>query len=231
MKKYKHILFDLDNTLWDFDKNSKESLSEVFKKHKLESAFGDFENFFNIYEKYNLELWEQYRKGQVAKYALGLNRFARTLAEVSIFEDEFALRLNNEYLANTTTKTELIPHAFDLLLYLKDNYKMHILTNGFFEVQFLKLRNSKLETFFDNLITSEEAGALKPSPKIYKFLLNKINSTPEDCIFIGDNYEIDIIGAQNVGIDQIYFNRTHKKIRNERPTYQVNELCEVKEIL
>jgi putative hydrolase of the HAD superfamily len=231
MKKYKQIIFDLDNTLWNFEKNSKESLLQVYTKHKLDQKFESFEKFFEIYETYNLDLWDQYRKGLIAKFALGLNRFAKTLATVNIFEDEFAQKLNTEYLANTTTKTELIPHAFEILLYLKDKYLMHILTNGFFEVQFLKLRNSKLETFFQNLITSEEAGALKPSPKIYKYALDKIIAQPEECIIIGDNYEIDIIGAQNVGIDQIFFNSKNVEIHGDKPTFIVNSLDEIKNIL
>jgi len=232
MKLYKHIIFDFDNTLWNFDKNSRESLLKVFTKNKFDEKFESFDKFFEIFETINTKLWEQYRKGLVTKYALGLHRFAKTLATVNINEDEFAVKLNNEYLANTTTKTELIPHTFEILHYLKDkNYPLHILTNGFFEVQFLKLRNSKLETYFQNMITSEEAGALKPSPKIYKFALEKIGALPEECLFIGDTYDIDIVGAQNVGIDQVHFNRNNTSVDDIAATHTIHSLLDLKNIL
>jgi len=231
MTKYKHILFDFDNTLWDFDKNSKESLYQVFDKYKLVDKFGSFENFHDIYEKNNLSLWEDYRNGIIDKYALGLYRFSRTLESVKIKDSEFSLKLNSEYLANTTLKISLIPNTFEILYYLREKYNLHIITNGFYEVQFLKLRNSKLETFFKTLITSEEANALKPSQKIFEYTLEKIEANVNECILIGDSYETDIIGAKNINIDQIYFNRNKTNYNSEKPTYEINSLLEIKDIL
>jgi len=231
VKKYNHIIFDLDNTLWNFDKNSRESLLQIFTKYRLIEKFESFDFFAEIYEKHNQELWQQYRTGQIAKFALGLYRFSRTLETVKINDDDFAQRLNNEYLANTTVMTELVPHTFEILHYLKEKYPLHILTNGFFEVQFLKLRNSKLETFFQNLITSEEAGAQKPSPKTYKYALDRINASADECIFIGDDYEIDVVGALNVGIDSIFFNRKNEDTIDKPATFTVNSLLEIKNIL
>jgi len=231
MTKYKHILFDFDNTLWDFDKNSKESLFQIFEKYKLDEKFESFETFFEIYESNNLALWEDYRQGVIDKYALGLYRFSRTLASVKVKDNDFALKLNSEYLANTTLKIELIPDTFEILYYLREKYDLHIITNGFYEVQFLKLRNSKLETFFKTLITSEEANALKPSPKIFKYALDKLETTDNECILIGDGYDTDIIGAKNVNIDQIYFNRHSINYEGEKPTYEINSLLQIKNIL
>jgi len=231
MIKYKHILFDFDNTLWDFDKNSKESLLQVFEKYKMIERFESFETFYEIFEKHNLALWADYRNGLLDKYALGLYRFSRTLETVKVKDADLALKLNSEYLANTTLKTELIPNAFEILYYLREKYDLHIVTNGFYEVQFLKLRNSKLESFFKNLITSEEANALKPNPIFFKYTLEKLEATPENCIIIGDNYETDILGARNANIDQIFFNRYNENYISEKPTFEINSLLELKNIL
>ncbi len=230
MTKYKHILFDLDNTLWNFDKNSKEALSQVFDKYKLETHFGNFENFDQIFDHHNLILWKKYIDGEIDKYALCLRRFNKTLETVNISDPELAARLNSEYLANTTLKTELMPDAFEILVYLRHKYEMHILTNGFYEVQFLKLRNSKLQNFFVNLFTSEETQALKPNSKFFDYVLERIQAKPEECIMIGDSYEIDIIGASNVGIEQIFFNYKKKTYQGMKPTYEIINLSEIKNI-
>ncbi len=233
--KYKHVIFDFDNTLWDFSQNSKESLKELYNSHeRLQKAFDSFERFFETYEKNNNALWQRYRDGEIDKEFLAVNRFAFTLREGGIFEVEYAQKLNSEYLALTTTKTLLIPNALEILKYLKDKkYEIHILTDGFFEVQFLKLKQSKLAPYISNLITSEEFGKLKPDPDLFNFALEKINASKEQTIMVGDDYENDIIGAYEAGIDQIFFNRKNIPLDSLeiKPTYTIHNLLEIKQIL
>ncbi len=230
MKKYKHLLFDLDNTIWDFDHNSKESLNEVYDNRNLGRKFKDFEMFNKIYQKHNSNLWEQYRNNEISKFTLGLNRFYFTLDEVNVHDSEFSNKLNAEYLAGSTTKTLLIKDAFKTIANLSKKYSLHIITNGFFEVQFLKIRNSKIERFFTHIITSEECNSLKPNKEIFQYSLERIEATKEECILIGDNYDHDIIGAKNAGIDQVFFNRDGIENLEHKPTYEIKSLIELLDI-
>jgi len=230
MKKYEHLLFDLDNTIWDFDTNSEESLKEVYINRNLGKRFESFEHFSKIYHKHNKELWIRYQNKEITKFTLGLNRFYLTLSEIGIDDSQFSNKLNAEYLANTTMKTKLIKDAYSTIINLNKRYKLHIITNGFFEVQFLKIRNSKLEPYFTNIITSEESNALKPDDKIFEYALKQINTTPEKCIIIGDNFETDIIGAKNASIDQVFFNRDGLTNLPHKPTYEIKELKELLDI-
>ncbi len=235
MKKYQHIIFDFDNTLWDFATNSKESLLELYNKHqKLQQKFGSFENFYNLYEKYNIELWKLYRKGEVSKDGLSTNRFAFPLREVGIRDIEYATKLNSEYLALTTTKTKLKPYAIDVLKYLKSKgYNLHILTDGFFEVQFLKLKTSKLIPYITHIIVSEEVGFLKPDSRLFQYMTEKIGADKSQMIMVGDDYENDIIGAYNFGMDQVFYNIKNLDIDALpiKPTYTIFSLIELKDIL
>lgn len=232
MKKYKHILFDLDDTVWDFQANSRDSLKEVYENRNLQKRFDNFEQFVEIYHKHNKALWEQYLRNEISKYSLGLNRFFLTLMEVGVSDADFANKLNAEYLAATTVKTKLVDGAFSVLMELNKKYKLHVLTNGFFEVQFLKIRNSKIESFFTHIVTSEECNALKPNKAIFEYALDKIGAKAEECILIGDNQVTDIEGAQNVGVDQVFYNPNQTALSIEKkPTYEVKHLKELIEIL
>ena len=231
MKKYKHIFFDLDDTLWDFKKNSKESLIEVYKNYNLDKWFENSKHFLDIYHKHNDILWERYRKQEITKYTLGMSRFLNTLNEVGVNEAKFALKLNTEYLSIASTKTTLVPNAISILNYISKKYLIHIITNGFFEVQFVKIRNSKIDSFITHIITSEECKSLKPDPEIFNFALEKIEAKPSECIMIGDKFNADIIGAKNVGIDQVFFNRNNQEKLPKKPTFEIKELNDLKDIL
>lgn len=239
IKNYQHILFDLDHTLWDFDKNSKEALEELyFKKvetQKLrENTLGNFDTFYKVYYQYNDKYWELYRKGKVDKQTVRNNRFFDTLKDFSIPDMDLAIFLADEYLKISPYKTNLVPGTIELLNYLKDKYDMHIITNGFNEVQYIKLKHSKLENYFDKIITSEEAGVNKPDPQIFDFSLQKIKTKNQHCIMVGDSFTSDIMGARNAGIDQIFF-KDKRYFPNEKieedATFKVSELKTIKLIL
>ncbi len=230
MKKYKHLIFDLDNTIWDFDTNSTESLKEVYNNRNLGKKFDSLEQFSEIYHKHNKELWIRYQNNEINKFTLGLNRFYMTLSEVGVNDSQFSNKLNAEYLATTTLQTKLIKDALKVVISLSKKYPLHIITNGFFEVQFLKVRNSKLEPYFTHIITSEECNSLKPDIKIFEYTLDRIGAKPDECIIIGDNFDTDIIGAKNANIDQVFFNRKGITNLSHKPTYEIKLLIELLEI-
>jgi putative hydrolase of the HAD superfamily len=238
IKSYQHILFDLDHTLWDFNKNSHEALSEVFNKAELkflhDKLEGDFDVFYKIYHQYNDVYWEKYRNGEVNKEEVRNLRFYDSLKCFDVNNMDLAIFMADEYLKISPYKTHLVPGTIDLLDYLNNKYQLHIITNGFNEVQFIKLAHSNLKNYFDVVVTSEEAGANKPDATIFNYTLNKIKTLHHQCIMIGDSFTSDIIGARNVGIDQIYFRdkRHFKEVSSgEDATFKVDELAKIKRIL
>ena len=230
MRKYKHIFFDLDRTLWDFEKNSEETFKDLYLIYNIEQLLNcDFDSFFRTYKKHNTLLWEEYRNKRIIKEFLSVQRFFATLNDFDNYDLELAKKMAENYLILSPQKNLLFPHAIETLEYLKDKYQLHIITNGFIEVQYKKIKNSGIEKFFNQTITSEEAGVQKPDKFIFEFSLNKVNASPEECIMIGDDLKIDILGAKNAGIDQIFFNVDNVK-HNENITFEIDSLKQIIEI-
>jgi putative hydrolase of the HAD superfamily len=229
---YKCVFIDLDDTLWDFHANAKESLHEVYIVRHLSDYFKDFEEFFKIYAKRNLELWEMYGKGLISQEFLKTERFRYPLAKMGHDNFELAEQIGVQFLEFLPTKTTLVPYAKELLDYLKPKYPLTIISNGFVEVQYKKLRATNLEDYFEHIVLSESAKALKPDKKIFEYALelNRINAS--EAIMIGDSFDADIQGAKNAGIDQIYYYpASDKKEYSFSPTYTINKLEEIIKIL
>lgn len=229
--RFQHIFFDLDRTLWDFESNSFDTLVELFQKFDLEKrGVISAKWFIEKYRLNNENLWNKYRKGKITKDYLRDVRFSMTLEEFGIFDQDLSSKLGNAYVVNSPKKTKLFPHTLSILKYLtKKGYHLHIITNGFQEVQIIKLEHSSLISFFKQIITSEEAGVKKPNPIIFKYALEHANSILENSIMIGDDLEVDIIGAKNFGISQIYFNR-NQLTHNEEIDYEIRCLSQLREI-
>jgi len=231
MTKYKHLFIDLDKTLWDFDANALITLNELFDTFKLkEKGINTFDCFLTFYKAYNHTLWEKYRKGEIKKGFLSLERFNGSLKNFGINDSELAKKMASEYIRISPTKTKLYPNAVEVVSTLSQKYHLHILTNGFSEVQFIKVEKSGLAPFFDTIITSEMAGFQKPNPKIFHYTLEKTGANAQETMMIGDDLEADILGAQKIGVDQIYVNFEKKK-HSEKPSHEVNSLLEILEIL
>lgn len=231
MPLYKHILFDLDHTLWDFDANCAETLRELYISHQLDSmASFSVDDFIFVYRKINDGMWAQYHKGIVTKEDIRNKRFEYTFQELGVKKENIPYSINEDFLRICPTKTNLVLYAMDILQYLNDKYVLHILTNGFKESQSIKINSSNMSHFFKEVINSEACGYLKPDRRIFEFTLQKINATCPDCIMIGDDLEADVLGAKNAGIDHIYFNR--KKLKHkEQITHEIECLSELKKIL
>lgn len=231
MKQYKHLFFDLDRTLWDFDKSSYETFIDIYSKFKLKSrGIDEFENFLSVYKEHNAMLWNLYREGKLLKEKLRVLRFSLTLRDFGIEDENLVNQIAEYYENNISEKTILFPDVKETLDYLDTKYEIHIITNGFNEVQYKKLEKSGLAKYFKEVITSEEAGCLKPNKDIFVYALRKANASPYESLMIGDDITVDIIGAKSVGMDQVFFNPL--KIENcEEITYEINSIKELMNIL
>jgi putative hydrolase of the HAD superfamily len=229
--KYKHLFFDLDRTLWDFEKSAMEAFREMVQIHHLEKlGIPEAEIFHNTYQEHNHRLWEEYRLGKIEKSVLMWKRFYLALLDYGVDNKELAINLGNDYVRISPLKVNLFPHALETLAYLFQKYHLHLITNGFQEVQQVKLKSSGMDQYFQQLITSEAAGVKKPEPGIFNFAFQLTGSRPEDSLMIGDDYEVDIIGAQKMGMDQVFFDPEQQFAKNGS-TYQIRDLIELKEIL
>lgn len=229
---YQYVFLDLDDTIWDFHANARLSLQDMFADRKLDRYFSDFDEFFSIYAKRNIELWEAYGKGEIEKEFLMAERFRYPLAKMGVDDAELAEQIGIQYLDILPTKTALMPYALEMLEYLHQKYPLTIISNGFTEVQYKKLKSSNIEHYFKHIVLSESAGALKPDKQIFEYALMLNNAKAKESVMIGDSYEADIKGAQNAGIDQIYF-PLQPVTGSSKPdcTYLINSLREIKTIL
>lgn len=230
LKKYRHIFFDLDRTIWDFDSNSREALTDVYELHNLSRFFPSPGPFIESYHKHNELLWDRYRKGAIKKEILRSLRFDLTLQDVNIVNPKLSSALGEDYLNLSTEKTILFPGAHETLQYLANIYPLYILTNGFRETQFKKLKNCNLSGYFRTVFTSETIGYNKPHPKIFQWAMSSVNGRKTECLMIGDDIEVDIMGAQSCGMDGVFFN-PDKLITKEHPAFEIQSLPELMDFL
>jgi putative hydrolase of the HAD superfamily len=203
----KHLFFDLDRTLWDFDQNSKQALIELFREAKLHQSLVDFDEFHDHYVNVNASLWQAYGNKEITKEHLRNERFRKTFQKWNLHNEKLVSYFSDGYVEISPKQTILFPKTLETLEELqRDGYVMHIITNGFKEVQYTKLENCKLRSYFDIIVCSEEIGINKPAPEIFYYSMKKANTTPENSTMIGDDYEVDILGAERVGMRAFHFN-------------------------
>lgn len=231
MQKYNHLFLDLDDTLWDIHKNSKECLEEIYNDYGYTKYYKTFDDYYNVYMPSNHHLWSLYRHGKISKDKLIVERFLAPIREFGIDDADYAKQLSEDFLERTTLKTRLIDGAMELLNYLKPNYTMHILSNGFKEVQYKKLKNSGLKPYFERVILSDELGVHKPHVDFFTHALKQTNANRSETIMIGDSWDADIVGAYNSNIDQVWLNPEGHQPEGFTPTYTIKTLNELKEIL
>ena len=230
-KKYKHIFFDLDRTLWDFDAAAEVAFERIYEKYDLkEKGIPSAHDFHEVYHPLNEHLWELYRENKITKDDLNRTRFVLPLEHYGIHDVELADHLSEDYVYWSPRIVRLVPGTMELLEYLKPKYHLHLITNGFQEIQDTKLTLSGMKPYFETLTVSEEVGVKKPNPEIFHYALRKANATAEESLMIGDEMAVDIDGARLVGIDQLFFNRKGEPTDGEC-TYEVYNLLEIKNIL
>jgi len=230
--KYSHIFFDLDHTLWDFNRNSAETLTELYINHKLE-AINKFslQSFLSEYTKVNLRLWDHYRQNLITKDYLRKGRFKETFAVFDHNDDMLCTRLSDDYIARSPYKGLLFPYVHETLSYLQSKYELHIITNGFSEVQRIKMQSAGLMKYFSNVFISEEVGFNKPEAAIFLHAVKSCNCTVDNCLMIGDNIETDLLGAHGVGMDHVFFNPEKLEHGYKNATYEIHCLSRLSSLL
>lgn len=231
MKNYQHLFFDLDHTLWDYDRNVRESLSELFHIYSLQDVgIPTFEQFFSSFHEVNFQLWDDYNLGKIDKQGLRRERFPRIFAHAGGDPNAIPAPFEEDFMHRTSSKPHLFPHSKEILDYLRKSYRVHLITNGFDESQAKKMRSSGLTGYFELVVTSETTGYKKPDPRIFHYALEQLNTVPSACLMIGDNPNSDILGAQRADIDQVYFN-PEGKTSTIQATYEIRHLQELEQLL
>lgn len=214
-----HLFFDLDNTLWDFKANSVASLKQLFNEFGLKVEFKDFIIFHHIYKHHNQKMWIAYNQGLIDKEELIFRRFYYTIKERKIDDRELAKEMGEAYLEISACQTKLFPDTINTLKSLKDKgYNCHIITNGFINVQTKKISNCGIADLVDTVTCSEEAGSSKPQRAIFELALSKAKASINDSVMIGDDYNTDIKGAENIRMQAIHIDSSPNWEKNEHPT-------------
>lgn len=225
--KISDIFFDLDHTLWDFEKNSALAFETVLTKHKIGV---DVQDFVTLYVPINNKYWKLYQNDEVTQEQLRYGRLKDAFNGLKFeIEDEMIHMLADEYIHYLPQYNHLYDGTIELLDYLKPKYRLHIITNGFHQIQNNKLVNSKIVHYFETITNSENAGVKKPHPEIFNYALDLAKCAKETSIMIGDNLEADIEGALNAGLDVIFFNEHNLEIQQN--IKQVNHLLALKKYL
>lgn len=211
-KHYKHVFFDLDHTLWDFESNSKAAIAALFEKHALKDLVGtDADVFFNEYSRINDYYWQLFHRGEIDRETLRYIRFRKTLEHFRcVIKEGLCNALAHDYIELLPVQNHLLPNAIETLDYLNGKYELHLITNGFEKVQMQKISRSGLQRYFKHIITSENAGFSKPQKEIFDYALTLSGGALTNSIFIGDSPEADIQGAINAGMDHVHYNPFNK---------------------
>ncbi|MCH2230944.1 MAG: YjjG family noncanonical pyrimidine nucleotidase [Crocinitomicaceae bacterium] len=223
----KHLFFDLDRTLWDFEKNSEAALNLLYEDLKLGDHIRSFRSFHTTYKKINADLWHQYGTGKLSKSDLRIKRFNDTLKKFDVQNEKLAIKLGEGYIKTSPYQTNIFPQTIETLTNLKnDGYKLHIITNGFKEVQFIKLEKSKLIDFFDVIVCSEDVGKNKPAKDVFDHAMHLAKAEGRDSLMIGDDYLVDVVGAEKAGMKGILFdpNKTYREGTHEWHISRLNEI-------
>lgn len=223
----KHIFFDLDHTIWDFDKNAQETLHELYLHYKLEElGLASAETFISTYTENNHSLWADYHVGKITKETLRAERFSRTFIQLGVHPERIPQQFEDDYVRITPTKTNLFLGSEKVLAYLQKKYTLHIISNGFKESTLTKMELSGLNPYFTNVVISEDVGINKPDKAIFEYALDKAKALKHESIMIGDSIEADIRGAQGFGMKAIYFNPLNKELP-EDVQWQITHLEEL----
>ena len=221
------VFFDLDHTLWDFDKNSELAFDKIFKEN---FPTINTKMFIEVYVPINQACWKLYQFDKITHIELRYKRLKDSFDAINYtISDNQIDKIANDYISFLPENNLLFDGAKEILDYLNPKYNLHIITNGFAEVQYKKLKNSGISDYFVSVTNSEMAGVKKPNPKIFDFAVNSANTHKQNCIMIGDCLDADVNGALNYGIDAIFFNESNQEVSSH--IKQINHLIELKKYL
>lgn len=227
----RHLFFDLDRTLWDFDKNSERALTVLFDETQSVHQLPSFHKFNQVYKEINASLWKKYGKGKISKEELRDSRFQKAFFKLGINNPELNTYFNDEYLRISPLQTEMFPHTIETLKELKgEGYLLHIITNGFKEVQLTKLENCSILPFFDTIVSSEEIGINKPDIRIFQHAMSLADAEPNQSVMIGDDMNVDVMGAERAGMSGIHFD-PDQKLSRKNNDFRIRDLNELPGLL
>ena len=230
MKKYKNLFFDLDDTLWAFAENARDTFGEMYELHGYGRFFHSFAHYYALYEDRNRQLWEEYGRGEVTKEELNRQRFSYPLLQVGVPEAEameLSQRFQSDFFQVIPTKQKVMPHAHEVLSELSSRYRLYILSNGFRELQCHKMRSAGLDVYFRKIVLSDDFGLLKPRPELFLFALSATQSQLNESLMVGDSWANDVAGARGVGMDQVFFDPAGSQDLPFTPTYHISDLKEL----
>ena len=228
---YKHLFFDLDHTLWDFDRNSAESIAEMYETFRLaDVGIASAAEFSTHFIAINKKLWADYDQNLIEHGYIRQHRFPMVYRSLGIDEATVKHDLNAEYLRLLPRKPHLLPAAREILEHLKDRYTLHIITNGFAEIQAIKMDSAEIAHYFTIVVTSENANAKKPDPLVFEYAMQAARANVSESLMIGDNYVADILGAKSVGMDTVFYNPAGLVVDNA-PTHNIRHWDELLAIL
>lgn len=229
---YKNLFFDLDHTLWDFDRNSAESICELYELHRLgEAGVPSADAFSRQFIATNRLLWADFDQNRITHGFIRERRFPMVFEALGLANTSACAGLNDAYLSLLPRKSHLMDSAREILDYLHGRYPMHIITNGFDEIQGVKMASAGINHYFKHVVTIETAGAKKPDPRMFRYAMTLSGARPETSLMIGDNYEADIRGGMAVGMDTVFYNPSGEVTGADKPTYEIRHWSELKTIL
>lgn len=229
-RHYKCVFFDLDHTLWDYECNARETLLELHSAYKLLVKGIQFEDFHHHFKIVNFRLWELYDRGLIDHRVIRHERFKQILEPFHAYEEKLCAQLSQEYLYACPKKANLVPFAKEVLQYLSAHYTLTVVTNGFEEIQAVKLLSGNITHYFDHVVTSQKAGFKKPSREIFDYALSVNNLQCHEVIMIGDNLITDMGGARNASIDTVFFNPA-AVLHSSEVNHEIRCLSELQKIL
>lgn len=231
MRRYKCIFFDLDHTLWDYERNSCDTLAELYHAYGLfDRGVHTIPGFQEQFRKVNFALWDLYDRGQINSEMIRRDRFRQVLTHFGVHDDRLCEAISVDYLHACPRKENLVPHALETLDYLSTHYRMTVVTNGFEEIQHMKLQSGNLRRYFDHIVTSEKAGHKKPARGIFEYAMKANQVDAGEVVMIGDNLLTDIAGARNATIAPVFFN-PEKIVHNAEVEHEINCLSELRDLL
>ncbi|MBR3066280.1 MAG: YjjG family noncanonical pyrimidine nucleotidase [Prevotella sp.] len=233
-KRYADLFIDFDDTLCDTHGGAQLALEALYDENGLDRYFDKADDFFDAYWRTNIELWQQYGKGEISRDFLIVERFRRPLNAGRGMEvtEQRCLQMGDRFLDLCVEKTRAPDGAPELVDYLRQKgYRLHLCSNGFHEVQYRKLHNCGFDGCFDTVVLSEDAGVNKPKRGYFDYAFRLTGARPETTVMIGDGWESDMRGALDYGLDTIYYNRFPDYPAPEPVTHEVHALRQIMEIL
>lgn len=227
----RYLFFDLDHTLWDYDRNADETLEHLYVHYRLaELVKGDAEEFKTLYHEVNRRMWREYDRGLISKEFLRHHRFEETLVRMGAPREEIPHDMWEMFLEICPTKTHLMEGALETLQNFAGVAEMGVITNGFERTQHIKMKSSGIAQYFNHVITSEALGIPKPNPEIFHEMMRRFGAKPEECVMIGDNEENDIIGAANAGIPGVHYHPS-EHVGSPHARWRIQHLRELEKVL